>query len=284
MQLFALDEKGLPTSADQAAKQLDYFCLECSSVVRVRGGIHRRNHFYHMHPDRICRQNGKSLTHLQVQCYIRDQLPSGECVLERRFADIGRIADVAWESEKIIFEIQCSPITAEEIEARNRDYAQIGYEVVWILHDARYNRWRMTAAENALMISPHYYTNIGAEGRGMIYDQLCSCRGGLRSDRSAAFPIQVSAPLKVDRSSSSNAMLIQRRLQNWNLHFEGDALDLHAAGGDVFHQEADLVETACFNVQLGLFGFLRTLFFQAIYRGSRYYSVFLRYFVEKACR
>ena len=46
-----------------------------------------------------------------------------------------------------MFEIQCSPITAREIEERNSDYQSLGYQVIWILHDSLYNKGRLTAAE-----------------------------------------------------------------------------------------------------------------------------------------
>ena len=108
MQLYALDTKGELISAQQAVRQINYECLECQHTVRLRGGPHRRPHFYHVSPSIFCRQHQKGAIHLQLQSYFLHQLPIGDCHLECPFPSIGRIADVAWLSQKIVFEIQCS--------------------------------------------------------------------------------------------------------------------------------------------------------------------------------
>ena len=77
---------------------------------------------------------GKGLVHLSVQNRILEMLPPNEADMEVRFDTIGRIADVAWTSQKIVFEVQCATITAEEVMERNPSYASVGYDVVWILH------------------------------------------------------------------------------------------------------------------------------------------------------
>lgn len=285
MQLFALDKSGVCLPADEAAKQWDYYCLECGSVVRLRGGFHRRNHFYHLQADRACRQNGKSLTHLQVQCAIRDLLPAGECELERKFREIGRIADVAWECRKIIFEVQCSDITAAEIEARNRDYGSLGYEVVWILHDNRYNRWRMSAAEYVLLGSTHYFTNIGIEGRGIIYDQHTAFRHGIKHERTPVFPIDVSRPLHLVSANKQPPFFLHQRLKKWSLHFAGDLLDIYLNDENNFLDRcadisAAVEEYVVDNSAKFACGWLR----KAVKQACGFYAVFLRYLVERACR
>lgn len=158
MQLFAFNTRNQLVSANHAQKQNDYSCIECGSIVRLRGGLHRQKHFYHLKPDRLCRQSQKSLVHIQVQKSLQEILPRGECFLERRFPGIKRIADVVWEPRKIVFEVQCSGITAEEIASRNRDYFGVGYKVVWILHEKRFNKWKVSASERFLREHPHYFT------------------------------------------------------------------------------------------------------------------------------
>src|SRR5262249_7520278 len=113
--------------------------------------------------------SGKSLVHLQTQRYIQKELPG--CQLEKRFPSVNRIADVVCEEKKLVFEIQCSYITAREIEERNIDYSSLGYRVIWILHDRLYNQFHLTAAEYFLESSPRYFANIDEEGNGYIYDQ-----------------------------------------------------------------------------------------------------------------
>lgn len=227
MQLFALDENEIPISAIRAVKQRDYTCVECRGTVRLRSGIHRRKHFFHVNAAPSCRLNGKSLVHLQTQCVLQSRLPKEECQLEVPFPSIKRIADVVWESKKIVFEIQCSPITREEVLLRNKDYLGAGYQVVWIFHDRRFNRKRMTGAELALREnSPFYFTDIDQEGKGIIYDQLDSVKKGFRSWTGDPFPIRISAPFSISRSlvgqNKEVPGVIKKRLANWLVAFEGD--------------------------------------------------------------
>ena len=96
MQLYALNDQNQVVGAHQASKKLDYQCFECQSRVRLRGGFHRQNHFYHVDPNQPCRLSGKGMVHLQIQIYLKQLLNCQTCFLEYRFPSIGRIADVAW--------------------------------------------------------------------------------------------------------------------------------------------------------------------------------------------
>lgn len=125
MQLYAFDVNNRLVFSSHAHKQKNYICPECKGIVRLRGGLQRQNHFFHQEAVRTCRQSGKSVQHLAVQYFFLDRLPEGECALEHSFPEIGRIGDVVWFQEKIVFEIQCSFITAAEVQARNSDYASL---------------------------------------------------------------------------------------------------------------------------------------------------------------
>jgi competence protein CoiA len=190
MQLYALEDTA-PIFADRAEKQKDYTCPECGLIVRLRGGDHRQNHFYHLKEERPCRQKGKSMAHLQAQLFIQRNLGAA---LEVRFPEIQRIADVVWEEHKIIFEIQCSPISGAEIMRRNEDYKKIGYEVVWILHDKRFNQTRHSAAEYVLKEHSHYFTNFDAQGNGGFYDQFDVIRGARRLEKLRPLRISLEKP------------------------------------------------------------------------------------------
>lgn len=172
MQFYALDKEKKLVYASHAAKQKNYLCLECQSIVRLRSGPHRQSHFYHLTSDQACRQSAKSMAHIQTQLFLISLLPKEEAELEKQFPNINRIADVVWIPQKLVFEVQCSPITSAEVLARNNDYTSQGYQVIWILHDKRYNQWRLSAAEQALRSFPYYYTNMDADGNGIIYDQF----------------------------------------------------------------------------------------------------------------
>ncbi len=190
MQLFALDDQGRVVQAAEAVKRQDYICLECKEPLHVRGGEIRQAHFYHVRPNQKCSLHQKSLKHLQVQWRLQRMIGE-DCRLECPFPSIKRIADAVWISEKIIFEVQCSPITSSEVLQRNCDYASLGFRVVWLLHDSRYNQWRVSAAENALQRSPHYFTNIDRQGSGIIYDQYAYIHQGRRRETGPVLPVDL---------------------------------------------------------------------------------------------
>ena len=213
MQLFALDQNGNHVLVEHARRHVDYHCPECSGQLRLREGSVRRAHFYHKHPVEDCRQNNKSIEHLQVQWRLFDLIP---CSLEWRFPEINRIADVVWESEKLIFEVQCSPISAEEVHARHRDYENLGYRVIWILHDRRYNRRKVYPVEHA----PHYYTNIDEEGKGMIYDQFDLVQGNSRKTTFAPLVVDLTQP--VPFPNHHPLKLVMDRSKVYPCAFQGD--------------------------------------------------------------
>lgn len=277
MQLRACDAKDKLIFAHQAAKQCDYFCLECKGVLRLRGGFHRQKHFYHLKPSLTCRQNGKSMEHLQVQCAIQQGL-GDECALELSFPSIGRIADCAWLKRQIIFEIQCSAITQEEVAARNADYASLGYRVVWLLHDSRYNQRRLSAAESWLRDHPHYFTNIDAQGRGHVYDQYDEIERGKRKKLLSAAPIDLTQlytsldhPLPV---------ALEGRHKAWQIGFKGDWVDL-AADESLRALFGDVLDRATQQKSRTLCGVFLWLWEKCI---ATPYRIAFAYLLEKSCR
>lgn len=167
--------------ASFASKGENYHCPECQNVVRLRGGPHRQPHFFHLKAHRECRQHQKGPIHIALQLYVQSLMPNGQ--MERAFPEIGRIADFACDETRRIFEIQVSPISGEEVEARCRDYESLGYEVVWILHDNRYNKRRLSPAEIALHGKCRYFSNMNANAKGIIYDQFEEIAGFRRIKR-----------------------------------------------------------------------------------------------------
>jgi len=236
MQLYAFDRNKQLISARQAVRHIDYHCPECSGLLRLRGGPQRQCHFYHLELPLFCRQHQKGDLHLQLQSYFLQELPVGDSRLEHSFPAIRRIADVAWISKKLVFEIQCSPIPSQEVLARNRDYQQLGWKVVWILHDQRYNQVRLSAAEVALRSSPHFFSNMDRSGRGIIYDQFDLCVHGVRRKRLPPLPIDVKALQLYSPSEvfSYPLALLQQRALTWDLSLMGDLMSLfvHTARSD----------------------------------------------------
>lgn len=229
MQLYALDSKHNLVAATKALKQHDYICLECQGVVRIRSGIHRHAHFFHLRPPISCKLNAKSMIHLQTQYHLQKILPTGESFLEKRFPSINRIADVAWPNQKLIFEIQYSPISIEEIHARNKDYASLGYQVIWILHEHQFNQYRLSGAELALRCSPYFFTDMDSEGQGTIYDQFDIYNRGQRIKKLRKLPVDLSKPsTPPEIIEAAIPKMLEERIHSWPLHFDGDLID-HAA-------------------------------------------------------
>ena len=288
MQLYALDKQEQLVSTQEAHKHSNYYCLECHQCIRLRKGLHRQAHFYHLKPNKQCHLAGKSLIHLQVQNYLLAHLPLNECQLEYRFSQIGRIADAAWIPQKIVFEVQCSFISAAEALQRNQDYQQIGWQVIWILHDQRYNQWRLTAIEKALSLSPHYFTNLDSQGQGIIYDQFSSHFRGIYNHKLQSLPIHIwdLYPLKAYGIQPHFLKLVNNRLKSWSYAFKGDLVDLTLkADHSTYLQEAKKLEALNKNSAPSSYGtwlsLIKNFFYQSLIRP---YNLLLQMLVEKICR
>lgn len=285
MQIYAFDENQHLVKADSAQKQRNYLCIECQGNVRLRGGIHRQNHFYHLNPNQSCRLSGKSMAHLQVQGFLQRLLPPGDCCLEVRFPQINRIADAVWASQKLIFEIQCSGITAQEVMQRNKDYQSLGYQVIWILHDSFYNQRRVTAAELFLRDSPFYFTDMDADGRGKIYDQFDVVYKGLRRHCQRPLLVDLSQPKKPSKNTKKALFampkLVHQRFERWPLFFKGDLIDSSESldFGEDLQAEKEWLEV---KAQVGKTSHLaRKIVYNVIVRP---YNLLFQMLLERLCR
>ena len=218
MQLLAQDEKFQIILASEATKGRDYSCPECRHPVRLRKGPCRRPHFFHRSSQpSSCRLHRKSWTHLQLQLYLFKLLPEGEALLEKPFPSIQRVADVAWEAQGIVFEIQCSPISLFECKQRNTDYQSLGLTPVWILHDHRFNRRYLSAAENHLRKNLCFFSHIDPKGNRQIYDQFEIIKWGKRLYRSKPLIVDLSRPIRRSQHLSFYGALPHRIEQNPSL-------------------------------------------------------------------
>lgn len=209
MQLLAKDETNKLVFIKDAHKQQDYRCLECCGLIRKRSGVQRQEHFYHITLNPSCSQSGKSLTHLQIQLHLQQLFGPKRCTLEQRMDSINRIADVVLTEEKIIFEIQCSPISKEEIDSRTHDYESLGFQVIWILHDKTFLKKRLSS--NKIF----YHTNINEKGIGLFYDST------------KHFPIAINNIIITPTLSKVHPPLLHKRKKSWPYHFEGDLTDYY---------------------------------------------------------
>ncbi len=169
MQLYARDAEGNMVHSSQATRGLNYCCMECASPVRIRYIEGRKPHFFHLSLHKQCRLAAKSASHIAIQCAIQRAIGSGNCLMELPFKEIGRIADLAWESAKIVIEVQCSPISVEEVRGRISDYESLGWQVVWVLLEKTF--FYSGPVTNYLQDRCHYYAEVDAS-ICRIYDRV----------------------------------------------------------------------------------------------------------------
>lgn len=289
MPLHAFDFNGEVINARRADKHGDYYCLECRQNVRLRGGPQRQPHFFHWEPSHFCRQHQKGPVHLEIQSYFLRQLPIGDAQIELHFPSIKRIADVAWLSKRIIFEIQCSPISADEVLSRNRDYQQLGWSVIWILHDRRYNQFRLSGAEIALRSSPTFFTNMDRFGSGMIYDQFDIFAKGVRFSRLPPLPISLRgehlfAPSNRGDIKSFPLSLLLHRSENWKLSLSGDLMSLFFKTPlSSYLQQAAEKEKKFYSSRdaISWRDYLEKCWRRGVVRP---YQIFFRFILERMCR
>lgn len=228
MQLFALKNDDI-ISVKVAEKGEIFSCLECGEPLRVRKGFFKTAHFYHVKENIWCRQSGKGKDHLFVQTYLLALLGK-KGVMERRFNSIRRIADIVWESKKIIFEIQCSPICEEEVEAREQDYRSLGYAIVWLLKEGVFNRRKVSGGEMAMRSYPSIFFKLEKNKKIFFYDQFemfTSSKRSFSGEKCAVNPLvpMLMPPLqRIKIKKLPN--FIFNRLKAHPLYFSGDLIDL----------------------------------------------------------
>lgn len=224
MVLFASNGEDAIHAWDAQAKKL-YWCLECRSPLKLRHGKHKVPHFYHIKTSPSCRLYSKSERHLFIQLAIQKHLPPNEIVLEKPFTEIRRVADVVWEKKKIIFEIQCSPISETEAKERVFEYQSLGYEVVWILDDRLFNKKRVSKAENYIRKHSGYYVRQGTSFQ--IFDQLEIFQNFRRLKKGEKRLIDLSKPHLISLTDQTRSLpkLLIERTKNAKYYFENDWID-----------------------------------------------------------
>ena len=296
MHFYALDSIGHVVSADHAIRGKDYKCLECGGILRVRGGIHRRYHYYHLSSSPSClRSSGKSAAHRNLQHRLLSLFPTEDCSLERSFPEIGRIADVVVKKHRLVFEVQCSPISVEEVQRRNNDYSSMEYTVVWLLSDALYNRKKVSAAELFLQDRPHYFFCASPRNHGIIYDSHAVIIENLRHTIVKSVAIDITKPLFLSPATKLHCCnevptVIRRRAKMWPVCFGDDLVDIFINGEE---SRASVVSaTICAAEKRHLarykrttkekvWAFINAAIFLTIIKP---YRIFFRMLLEKACR
>lgn len=190
MALYAVDDDDL-IYAGEAEPGKIYWCADCFGPVKRRRGKNWLPHFYHLTSAPQCRLYSKTEDHFLAQIQLQKIFPEGVVQLERPFIQINRVSDACWESEKIVFEVQCSPMTEKEAEGRIRDYQTIGYDVVWLLDDQRYNKRVLRPAEEYLRRQNTYYISIRQGWSSECYDQFEVFSEGRRAKKGKRMKIDL---------------------------------------------------------------------------------------------
>lgn len=165
----------------------------------------------------------RKTSHEAIQKFLKESLTGAQ--IEKNFTEIGRIADVVYFPQKIIFEVQCSSIDLEEVVQRNKDYASIGFHVIWILHDHHFNKTFVPPAELYLRRRGAYYTSLTPNGHGFFYDQLDFFRGAQRVYKGKPLLIKKFFSKKISRIPFFYPRVLKKRLSHAPFYLQGDLTD-----------------------------------------------------------
>lgn len=143
----------------------------------------------------------KTFLHREAQRLLLQRLPPGEASLEQPFPEVQRIADLFWRPRRIVFEVQCSPISLQEAKRRQEDYTRCGCHLVWILAPSLFFTPTPSPTERWMEQQLRYFFTVTGE-KIFIYDQLCQMTRRRRLVR--------SRPLRIDPLSPG--LLIKQRV------------------------------------------------------------------------
>jgi competence protein CoiA len=162
----------------------------------------------------------------------------------------------------------------------------LGWIVVWILHDRRFNQIRLSAAEMALRTSLHFYSNMDELGSGIIYDQFDVCDKGVRYGRLPPLPIDIREypkPYSAEGSSYFLSVLTQRAI-HCKFFFKGDLMSVFLNSPTSFYLQQALQNEKRFKPSSDSLKWSQRL--QKIWKEgivNLYLNAF-RYFLERSCR
>src|SRR3990167_3730899 len=225
MALYATDGTDYVFAGD-AIPGAPYWCLECRAPVKMRRGRNRLPHFYHLRQSPGCHLYSKNEDHLLLQLQIQKFLAPEKIEIERPFFEIHRIADLVWEKESLVFEIQCSSLEQREAQQRVADYRRVGYETVWLLDDRIFNKRLVRPAEGFLRSFSCYFFSFDRTGPSRFYDQLEVVIDRKRLKKSHPLTISLAYPRGVPPLEwpSNLSTQVSKRIEQSTHYFPGDLL------------------------------------------------------------
>jgi competence protein CoiA len=221
MSLYAVDGDDLIDAYDAECGKT-YWCLDCFGPMKKRAK-RQFPHFYHLKPTPTCRLYSKTEDHLLIQLQIQKSFSPATLQLEKPFPLIQRVADICWEKEKIIFEIQCSPLSEIEARSRIRDYGSLGYDVIWLLDDRRFNKRAVPPVEQFLRTHSTYYISFQRGLQSLYYDQFEVLFNGRRLKKGRPMLLNLQNIRKFTKNFLPQTTMPEQILAlSLNRHIQGD--------------------------------------------------------------
>ena len=118
-----------------------FYCPNCDKEVMFVNSVTKIRHFRH-YDDNECSSEPDTEQHTLFKKQIYDILVKAgySCNYEVKIGN--RVADIygVGRGLKLVVECQLSPISPEELKARDYDYHKLGFETIWIFHLSNYAR------------------------------------------------------------------------------------------------------------------------------------------------
>lgn len=120
--------------AVHTSKGGEYICECCGKPLYVRKGEATEHVFYHAAGECTDKWNYEfdDPWHIGMQKWLTKHIPGAESEVVITSGGITHRTDVCLSQQKVVIELQHSPMDIEVFEERNSFYAKAGYKVVWI--------------------------------------------------------------------------------------------------------------------------------------------------------
>lgn len=170
---------------------------------------------------------------LLLQLQIASLFPENELQLEVLFPKIHRVADLVWKKKNLLFEIQCSDISPQEVRKRKKDYLEEGYFLIWLLDDRIFNQKRTSPSERLLRQQGAYFVHFSRKAPSKIYDQIEIVDPLQRLKKSPPSTVNLSHCYQTPKVIKAFPAQLQQR-ENILYYFEGDFLDRALKASNAF--------------------------------------------------
>ena len=147
------------------------------------------------------------------------------------------------------------------------DYESLGYDVIWILDDKKFNKRYLNKAEVIMRSRGGQYVSL-SKHRCMFYDQVEQCRNRKQAQKTEPFKINIGSPYL--RIQACHTKTIPKPLQAQWSHarhiFPGSVLDL------LIQDKLPFLPSK----KRSYFPFFK----RGVARAKRYSSFFLNYYIK----